>query len=83
MKKILVTIGVIFSLVSCSVYKGHLSQDEFVKWSVKNDTIYYSNKSVAAYDHSEFELNPNHGRHAKPMHELSIYQFNLGVPTEI
>lgn len=82
MKKTLITIGLIMSIVSCSVYKGKLNQNEFTKWSVKTDTIYYENKSVATYDHSEFELNPNHGRHAKPMHELSIYQFNLGIHTE-
>jgi hypothetical protein len=82
MKKIVIAIGVLISIVSCSVYKGKLSQDEFVKWSIKSDTIFYNNKSVATYDHSEFELNPNHGRHAKPMHELSIYQFNLQVHTE-
>ena len=82
MKKIIIVTGLLMSIVSCSVYKGKLTCEEYHKWSVKSDTIYYSNKSVAIYDHSEFELNPNHGRHAKPMHELSIYQFNLGTPTE-
>ena len=70
------------SLVSCSVDKEIISKSEFIKWRVNGDTIYYENKSVAVYDHSEFELNPGHGKHAKTIQELSITQLTLGVKTE-
>jgi len=82
MKKIVISIGLIMSIVSCSVYKGKLTCEEYHKWSTKNDTIYYSNKSVAVYDHSEFELNPSHGKHAKPIQELSITQLSFEVQTD-
>lgn len=81
MKKIVIVIGVIFSIVSCSTYKGTMSSDELSKWSNNNDTIYYMNKPIAYYDHSEFELNPSHGKHAKPIQELSITQLTFEVPT--
>lgn len=82
MKKIVISIGVIFSIVSCSTYKETVSKDELSKWSIKNDTIFYTGKSIAYYDHSEFELNPSHGRHAKPIQELSITQFSFEVQTD-
>lgn len=81
MKKMLIMLGFV-SLVSCSVDKEIISKNELVKWSVNGDTIYYQNKFVAVYDHSEFELNPGHGKHAKTIQELSITQLTLGVKTE-
>ena len=54
----------------------------FSKWSVKNDTIYYDTTSVAYYDHSEYELNPNHGMRTKIIQELSITQINFDVTTD-
>jgi hypothetical protein len=80
MKKVLVMIGIMAS-VSCSVDKEIISKNELAKWSVMNDTIYYENKSVAVYDHSEYELNPSHGKHAKPIQELSITQLSIGAKT--
>lgn len=83
MKKTLVAVGILMiSLVSCSVDKEIITKDEFVKWSVKDDTIYYNSKSVAYYDHSEYELNPSHGKHAKPIQELSITQLRFEVKTD-
>ena len=78
MKKVLIMLGFV-SLVSCSVDKEIISKSEFIKWCVNGDTIYYQNKSVAVYDHSEYELNPGHGRHAKTIQELSITQLVLDV----
>ena len=80
MKKIL--IGLLVALGSCSVDKELISKSEFVKWSSKNDTIFYNNKPVAYYDHSEYELNPRHGKHSQPVQELSIMQFNFDVKTD-
>jgi len=83
MKKTLVAVGILMiSLVSCSVDKEIITKDEFVKWSVKGDSIYYNSKSVAYYDHSEYELNPGHGKHAKTIQELSITQLVLDVKTD-
>jgi hypothetical protein len=79
MKKIIIAVGCLLSIVGCSTYKSNISKSELDKWSTKNDTIYYTNKSVAFYDHCEYELNPNHGRHAKPIQELSITQLNFEV----
>jgi hypothetical protein len=81
MKKILI-LGLLVALGSCSVDKELISKSEFVKWSSKNDTIFYSNKPVAYYDHSEYELNPRHGRRSQPIQELSIMQFNFDVKTD-
>ena len=78
MKKVLIMLGFV-SLVSCSVDKEIIGKSEIVKWCVNGDTIYYENKSVAVYDHSEYELNPGHGRHAKTIQELSITQLVLDV----
>jgi len=83
MKKTLVAVGILMiSLVSCSVDKEIITKDEFVKWSVKDDSIYYNSKSVAYYDHSEYELNPSHGKHSKTIQELSITQLVLDVKTD-
>ena len=81
MKRILITIGLIMSITSCSVDKQIITNQELSKWSVKNDTIMYTGKPVAIYDHSEYELNPGHGKHAKPIQELSITQ--IGFDTKI
>jgi hypothetical protein len=59
MKKNLI-IAIAILIGGCSVDKDIIGKDE---WSSKNDTIFYSNKAVAFYDHSEYELNPSHGRH--------------------
>jgi hypothetical protein len=82
MKKTLVLVGLLVALGSCSVDKELISKSELVKWNSKNDTIYYDTKPVAYYDHSEYELNPGHGKHAKPIQELSIIQFNFDVKTD-
>jgi hypothetical protein len=81
MKKTLVLVGLLMALVSCSVDKEIISKSEFVKWSTKNDTIFYNSKPVAYYDHSEYELNPRHGKYAKPIQELSITQLGIEVQT--
>ena len=81
MKKVLIMLGFV-SLVSCSVDKEIISKSEFIKWRVNGDTIYYENKSVAVYDHSEYELNPGHGKFAKPIQELSITQLSFDVKTD-
>jgi hypothetical protein len=81
MKKTLLLVGLLVALGSCSVDKELISKSEFVKWSSKNDTIFYSNKPVAYYDHSEYELNPRHGRRSQPVQELSITQLSFEVTT--
>lgn len=82
MKKILITLTLITTLLfSCSVDKHLLTKEESAKWSVKGDTIYYSQRAVAIYDHYEYELNPSHGKHAEPIVELSIAQITLNVST--
>ena len=75
-------VGLLVALGSCSVDKEITSKTELVKWNSKSDTIYYDTKPVAYYDHSEYELNPGHGKHAKPIQELSITQFNFDVKTD-
>lgn len=82
MKKVVIVIGVIFSIVSCSTYKETVSKEELSKWSIKGDTIFYIGKPVALYDHSEYELNPSHGKHTKPIQELSITQLGFEVETD-
>ena len=79
MKKQLMIVGLAIALGSCSVDKEIISKAEFVKWSTKNDTIFYNAKSVAYYDHSEYELNPSHGKYAKPIQELSITQLRFDI----
>jgi hypothetical protein len=79
MKKQLIIAGLAIALGSCSVDKEIISKTEFVKWSTKNDTIFYNAKPVAYYDHSEYELNPGHGKYAKPIQELSITQLSFDV----
>jgi hypothetical protein len=79
MKKQLMIVGLAIALGSCSVDKEIISKAEFVKWSTKNDTIFYNANPVAYYDHSEYELNPGHGKYAKPIQELSITQLRFDV----
>ena len=78
MKKLLIAIALL-SVFGCSVNKDVMSKQEISKWSVKSDTIFCNSVAVAVYDHSEFELNPSHGRHAKPIQELSILQIGFNV----
>lgn len=78
MKKLLIAISVLFAF-GCSVNKDLMSKEELAKWSVKTDTIFCNAVAVAVYDHSEFELNPSHGKHAKPIQELSILQIGFNV----
>ncbi len=82
MKKILIIVGFTVFLTSCLVNKEIVGKDELSKWSVKNDTIFYNTTSVAYYDHSEYELNPNHGCRAKIIQELSITQINFNIKTD-
>lgn len=79
MKTVLIIITLVLSMTSCSVDKEIIGKSEFVKWSVTNDTIKYNGTAVAVYDHSEYELNPGHGHHAKPIQELSITQITYDV----
>lgn len=79
MKKIIIVAIALTTIFGCSVNKDIVSKQELSKWSVKSDTIYCSSVAVAVYDHSEFELNPSHGRHAKPIQELSILQIGFNV----
>ena len=81
MKKILILVGLLVALGSCSVDKEIISKSEFVKWSTKNDTIFFNSKPVAYYDHSEYELNPRHGKYAQPIQELSITQLSFEITT--
>ena len=82
MKNRLMIAGFILALGSCSIDKEIISKAEFEKWSTKNDTIFYNIKPVAYYDHSEYELNPGHGKYAKPIQELSITQLRFDVKTD-
>ena len=82
MKKLFVIILVIITIVSCSTYRETTSKEELSKWTHKNDTILYLNEPIAFYDHCEFELNPSHGKHAKPIQELSITQLSFSVSTD-
>lgn len=82
MKKILIIVGFVTSFTSCLVDKGLINKDELAKWTVESDTIFYNNKPVAYYDHSEYELNPSHGCRAKIIQELSITQINFDVTTD-
>ena len=70
------------SFTSCLVNKDIINKKELTKWTVENDTIYYNSKSVAYYDHSEYELNPSHGCRAKIIQELSITQINFDIATD-
>jgi len=79
MKQMLILGLIIMSIVSCSTYKETVSKEELTKWSHSNDTILYNGKPIAFYDHSEYELNPSHGRHAMPIQELSITQLSFDV----
>ena len=82
MKTQLMIAGLILALGSCSVDKEIISKSEFAKWSSRNDTIFYNAKPAAYYDHSEYELNPGHGKYAKPIQELSITQLSFDVKTD-
>ena len=82
MKKMLIIVGFTVFLTSCLVDREIIGKDELSKWSVKNDTIFYNSKTVAYYDHSEYELNPRHGMRAKIIQELSITQINFDVTTD-
>jgi hypothetical protein len=82
MKKILIIAGFVMSITSCLVDKDIINKNELTKWTVENDTIYYNSKSVAYYDHSEYELNPSHGCRAKIIQELSITQINFDIATD-
>lgn len=39
-----------------------LSTSELKEWTNRNDTIFRNNKTVAIFEHYEYELNPNHRR---------------------
>jgi hypothetical protein len=81
MKKLFTLTLIITSLFSCTVDKELLTKEDLSKWSSKNDTISYNGKPVAIYDHFEYELNPSHGRGAKPIVELSIVQISFEAET--
>lgn len=81
-KLVLLFVSVIF--VACHTHsKLTLTPNQMQDWSTKRDTIFHMGNPLAVYDHIEFELNPSHGRHEKPIAELSILQINLGNTEEL
>jgi hypothetical protein len=81
MKKIAIMVALVAAF-GCSVNVKLMTSNELGKWKVNSDTIYFENKAVAVYDHSEYELNPSHGRHAKTIQELSITQTSFDIKIE-
>ena len=79
MKKIItiLTLGLLVS--SCATDKYLLTEDELKNFSVKGDTILYKSVPVAVYTHWEYELNPSHGKKAKPIIELSIKSLSVNT----
>lgn len=85
MKKLFLFFSLL-GLISCTSHskwlKSHnkmcLTKDQMAEWSSRNDTIFHNNNPIAIYDHIEFELNPSHGRHEKPIAEISILQITYG-----
>ena len=82
MKNLIIGVVLLTLLANCSTDKELIKGSELEKWAISNDTIFYSKKPVAYYDHSEYELNPGHGKRAKPIQELSITQLDLHVKTD-
>ena len=76
MKKIII---LSFSLLlgSCVTDKYLLSKEEMADYSIKGDTIIYKSVPIAVYTHWEYELNPSHGKKAKPIIELSVKHINI------
>ena len=77
MKKLItiLTIGLLVS--SCVTDKQLLTDNEMKDYSIKGDTILYKSVPIAVYTHWEYELNPSHGKKAKPIIELSIKHINI------
>ncbi len=82
MKNLIIGVVLLTCLANCSTDKELIKGSELEKWAISNDTIFYSKKPVAYYDHSEYELNPGHGKRAKPIQELSITQINFEITTD-
>lgn len=76
MKNTIITLFAAFSLASCSVDKMLLSEEQKSEWKLVGDSIYRNNLPVAVYDHQEYEINPQHGKHVHAVLELSIRQFD-------
>ena len=77
MKKIIIILTIGSFVTSCVSDKYLLSESEMKNFSVKGDTIIYKSTPVAVYTHWEYELNPSHGKKAKPIIELSIKHINI------
>lgn len=61
----LVVIGVVYTTTTSSTGEPKvepLEGKELQEWSNRNDTILRNDKTVAIFEHYEYELNPNHRR---------------------
>jgi hypothetical protein len=84
MKKLLIVISFISLLSSCVTDKQLLSSKELQNFTVQGDTILYKNAPIAVYTHWEYEINPAHGKNAKPIVEICIDQFdNMSVTNDL
>ena len=77
MKKLVIFLMISVAVMSCATDKFLLNKEEMKKYSVKGDSIFYNNIAIAVYTHWEYELNPSHGKKAKPIIELSIRHINI------
>lgn len=82
MKNIFTILTIVALLTSCATDKYLLPKEEMVKFTVKGDSIFYNSIPVALYTHWEYELNPSHGKKAKPIVELSVRHFDIPPLTE-
>jgi hypothetical protein len=70
MKSLVFTILIVL-LASCGIGKYTLKPNELVKFSNRNDTIFYSSKPIAFLQSMEYELYKG-----SLTHELSLIQFD-------
>lgn len=82
MKKTSIVAALLITLFSCTVDKRLMTTTEQQNWSSKRDTIYHLTTPIAVYDHSEYELNPRHGRRSAITLEISIKQISYSVQNE-
>lgn len=82
MKNIFTILTIVVLASACATDKYLLTQEEMKNFSVKGDTIFYKSAPAALYTHWEYELNPSHGKRAKPIVELSIRHFDIPPLTE-
>lgn len=77
MKNIITILTICLFVSSCVTDKYLLTADEMKNYDVKGDSIFYKSVPIAVYTHWEYELNPSHGKGAKPIIELSIKHINI------